>query len=270
MLASAIANDKAMTKTVLAAHGLPVIAEYITVTRSAWSTRQAELLAQITEQVGYPAFVKPATLGSSIGVARVDDAEQATLHLNIALNLDSRVLVERAADRTSTIEINCAVLGQGEQVRASVLEQPTGYQDVLGFEEKYLRVPSKGMASQERIIPAPLEPDLAQRIQAVAVQAFQAIQGHGTARLDFLVQPANNLFWVNEINTLPGSLGFYLWEASGMTPAALCDELIRLARAAHAEKTRNIYNYRTELVRLAASRGSKGSKGSKSATTPPG
>jgi D-alanine-D-alanine ligase len=119
----------------------------------------------------------------------------------------------------------------------------------------------QGMKAQERIIPAPLEADLTQKIKEAAINAFKAIRGRGTARLDFLLATETGDFWINEINTLPGSLAFYLWEPEGLSAGAVCDELIRLAREAHAEKQGTTYNYRTKLIGLAAARGAKGSKG---------
>jgi D-alanine-D-alanine ligase len=170
------------------------------------------------------------------------------------------VLVESAV--TNCVEINCAVLGNGDNIRASVLEQPVFYEELLTFEEKYMRG-DEAMKSAERIIPAPISPELTQRIQEAAVQAFKAIDGHGIARIDFLAQPEQNQFYLNEINTMPGSLAFYLWEASGMSKGQLVDELVKLARDAHAEKRRNTYDYQTDLINLTSARGLKGVKGAK-------
>ncbi|NDJ61507.1 MAG: D-alanine--D-alanine ligase, partial [Chloroflexi bacterium] len=182
---------------------------------------------------------------------------------DVATNLDGRILVESAV--TDCIEINCAVLGCGATIRASALEQPVSWQQFLTYEEKYLRG-SEGMKSADRLLPAPLEPALAARIQELAISAFRGVGGCGTARIDFLVRPDQNEIYLNELNTMPGSLAFYLWQASGLSPGAVVDELVRLARDAHAEKRRNTYNYQTNLISVTAARGLKGIKGTKSAS----
>jgi len=261
--ASALANDKGLCKALLKAQGLPVLEKAFTLTRHAWKTDRQAALKRLADEVGYPAFIKPLTLGSSVGIGRVEAEESAALHLDIALNLDRAVLIEEAASGADVVEINCAVLGN-HTLRASTLEQPVSYEQFLTYEEKYMREGGRGMKAQERIIPAPLSPELTQAIQETAIRAFQAIRGRGTARLDFLLDKATGRFWINEINTLPGSLAFYLWEAGGLTPSALCDELIQIALEVHAEKQATTYDYKTRLIELAASRGVKSLKGGKS------
>jgi D-alanine-D-alanine ligase len=257
VLGSAVANDKITTKAVLKENGIPVL-EHFAFRRSDWERNRNGILDRM-EQIGFPCFVKPATLGSSIGIGRPSDRQTAAAAVDVALSLDRRVLIEKAAQ--GAMEINCAVLG-GDEPRASVLEQPVSFEDFLTYEEKYLRGgKAQGMKGAERKIPAPISPELTKRIQQIAVDGFKAIDGRGIARIDFLVmgdQP-----YLNEINTMPGSLSFYLWQETGMSPAAVVDELIALAHAAHAEKRRTIYNYRSKLIDQAATRGLKGFKGAK-------
>lgn len=255
-LASALSNDKLMTKQILRQHGIPVLDE-VTVTRSAWRTDPAAVLDQILEKISLPAFVKPATLGSSIGVAKADDAERLRLSLDIATNFDRRALVEPAL--MDGIEVNCSVIGYEDEVQASVLEQPLAWSDFLGFEDKYLRG-NKGMKSASRLIPAPLVESLTERIRQLSLDAFRAVDGRGIVRIDYLVRPAAGEVYLNEMNSMPGSLAFYLWQASGLQPSALLDQLIDLARRAHVDKRRNIYNYKTNLLNVAALRGTKGAK----------
>lgn len=259
VMASAIAIDKPMTKTVLSAQGLPVL-DGMVVTRQQWVADRDAVLDRIEAKFAYPVFVKPATLGSSIGIAKVHDRDMLGNHLDVAANFDQRLLIEASAE--GAIEINCAVLGNDDDVRPSVLEQPITWEEFLTYEEKYMHE-GGGMKGAERRIPAPLPADLTARIQQAAVEAFKAIGGRGTARVDFLVQEETGEFFVNEVNTMPGSLGFYLWEPEGLTPANVVDELIRLAQEAHRQKRQTRYNYKTGLVAHAAARGLKGLKGFK-------
>ncbi|MBO9308284.1 MAG: D-alanine--D-alanine ligase [Chloroflexi bacterium] len=254
VLASALANDKAMTKAVLSAHGIPVV-QGLVVRRAEWLRARADVLARL-EALGYPLFIKPNTLGSSVGISRPRDAKAAAAALDVVFGLDRAVIVEPALE--GAIEINCALLGNTD-VRASLLEQPISYEEFLTYEEKYMRGgAAKGMKGAERKIPAPLPEALTEQIRQLAVRAFRAIDGRGTARVDFLLKDEQP--YVNEINTLPGSLAFYLWQAEGMTPSQVVDELIRLALEAHREKMRTIYDYKSGLLARAAAGNLKGSK----------
>ncbi len=257
VLASAVTRDKIMLKTVLAGLGIPVVG-YVAFTRQEWVAAADALIARIESEIGFPVFVKPASLGSSIGVARANNAGEARTYINVAANFDRRILVEVAVE--GVMEINCAVMGNTD-LRASVLEQPISWQEFLTYEEKYMRSEgAAGMKGAERRIPAPISDDLSGRIREMAVRAFRAVDGRGIARVDFLVREEAGEVFLNEINTMPGSLAFYLWQEEGMTPAQVVDELIRLALEAHAEKRKTVYNYKTGLIAHAAARGLKGIK----------
>jgi D-alanine-D-alanine ligase len=259
VMASAIAVDKPMTKTVMQANGIPVL-DGMVVTRQQLVADREAVLDRIEAQFGYPLFVKPASLGSSIGIARVSDRDMLGNHLDVAANFDRRILVEAAAE--GAIEINCAVLGIGDDLRASVCEQPISFEEFLTYEEKYMRE-GGGMKGAERKIPAPISDELTAQIQQATIDAFRAIGGHGTARVDYLVNESTGEYFVNEINTMPGSLAFYLWEPEGLSPQNLVDELIRIAQEAYAQKRQTRYNYKTGLVAHAAAKGLKGIKGLK-------
>ena len=255
-LGSALTNDKIMTKQMLRQAGLPVLND-IWFTRSQWQRTPDTVLARIHETFELPIFVKPATLGSSIGVSRVSDLNLLRPSIEIAVNLDRRVIVEPAV--ADPIEVNCSVIGFDSEIKTSVLEQPLTYTDFLTYEDKYL-AGSKGMKSADRVIPAPLNEALTHEIQRLAVEAFKAVDGRGIVRVDFLIERANRRVFINELNTMPGSLAFYLWRPSGLSEAALIDQLIHYAREAHAEKRRSITDYRTSLLSVAAARGIKGVK----------
>ena len=261
VLASALANDKWLSKQILKQNGVPVV-DGLCFTRRQWEEAPDAILEQITAAFAWPVFIKPATLGSSIGIGRADNDALLRASIEVAANLDRRFLIEPAI--VGCVEINCSVLGDDRNLRASVLEQPLSWEEFLTYEEKYLRG-GEGMKSADRIIPAPLTPELTERIQAIAKAAFAAIDGRGIARIDFLARPEQGEVFLNEINTLPGSLSFYLWEATGLSGSELVEELVRIGRDAQAEKRRNTYDYRTNLIALSASRGLKGTKGSKGA-----
>ncbi|MFN8371654.1 MAG: D-alanine--D-alanine ligase family protein [Anaerolineae bacterium] len=259
VLASALANDKIMTKTVLKQHGIPVV-DGAAVSRAEWETNPDAVIERITATLPYPVFIKPATLGSSIGVGRADSEALLRASLDVATHFDRMVLVEAAV--TDGQEINCAVMGNQMKLRASVLEEPVSWDKFLTYEEKYLRG-REGMKSADRIIPAPLSDELTAKVKDITLHAFRAIDGRGTARIDFLVK--EDTVYLNEINTMPGSLAFYLWQHEGMSQSDVVHELVDLAREAYAEKRRNTYNYQTNLIEVAAMRGLKGVKGAKAA-----
>jgi D-alanine-D-alanine ligase len=260
VMASAVANNKITAKTILQQHGIPVV-ESVNFTRTQWQNDSVAITDEISAKLTYPVFVKPATTGSSIGIARANDIDTLRNAIEVAIHFDSRILVESAV--TDSMEINCAVLGNAQgELQASILEHPISWNEFLTYEEKYLGG-SEGMKSAERIIPAPISAELTQHIQEIAVRAFRAIEGNGTTRIDFLLKRETEQVYLNEFNTLPGSLAFYLWEAGGMPMSELVDKLVQLAREAHADKRRNTYDYRTELLNLASIRGAKGAKGSK-------
>jgi D-alanine-D-alanine ligase len=251
VMASAIANDKIMSKIVLSQQGVSIV-EGISFSRAEWLEAPDKVISHIVHELGYPVFVKPSTLGSSIGIGKAADETLLRASIEVAINLDSRVLVEKAV--TEAIEINCAVVGGGMNIRTSVLEQPVSWDQFLTYEEKYMRG-GDGMKSAERIIPAPIAEEHAEKIKAMAVQAFRAIEGRGTARIDFMLKKDGSQIYLNEINTMPGSVAFYLWQDLGMSPRDLVQELVEIAKEVHAEKRRNTYDYQTNLVALTAQRG---------------
>ncbi|MCA9888756.1 MAG: D-alanine--D-alanine ligase [Anaerolineae bacterium] len=254
-MGSALTNDKIITKQILRQNSIPVV-DGITVTRDAWRANRDDIVSQIKAQFAYPVFVKPATLGSSIGVGRADSDELLEASLDVATNFDRRVIVETAIQG---IEINCSVIGYGDDISISVLEQPLSWADFLAFEDKYLRG-GDGMKSADRIIPAPISDELTATIQQASRDAFRAVDGRGICRIDFLVEPETDTYYLNEINTMPGSLALYLWQETNLTPSQVVEKLVKLAQDAYADKRRNVYDYKTNLVDVAAGRGLKGAK----------
>ena len=250
--ASAIAMDKALAKVICRGAGIPVL-DWLVLSRQEWESDSARALEHIESFCSYPIIVKPVSLGSSIGVRRCGNQPSLREAIATALVLDDRVLIERAL--SDFIEINCAVMGPPEQ--ASVCEQPLTKDAILSFDAKY-RSAGKGvkqgekpggMASLDRIIPAPIAADLTQRVQGYAIQAFRAIGAAGTSRIDFLFQPTQEVLYLNEINSLPGSLAFYLWEASDLPFDQLVDKLIAIALARHATRAHTQFSFEVNLLR---------------------
>lgn len=258
-LGSALTNDKAMTKLALRQAGIPVLEDFV-FSRERWLSQAEEVLEELLQTLELPLFIKPATLGSSIGISRADSLPLLRAGIDIAANFDRRILVEPAV--ADGIEINCSVIGFGDDYQASTLEQPVAWDDFLSYEDKYLRG-DEGMKSAERIIPAPIDDALAERVRQLSLRAFQAVDGRGIARIDFLVKPGEGEIYLNEINTMPGSLALYLWREDGLSASQVVQRLVQLAQEAHAEKRRNMYDYQTNLLSLASQRGIKAVKGGK-------
>jgi D-alanine-D-alanine ligase len=250
--ASAISMDKSLTKLICRSVGIPVL-ECSVVSRNEWDNAAAGVIERLEPFRAYPVIVKPVCLGSSIGVKRCDDRAALLEAVAAGLLLDDRVLIEPAL--TDFIEVNCAVMGPPE--RASVCEQPVTSEAMLSFDAKYKRggkgakQPNKpgGMASLDRIIPAPIPAELTQHIQSLAMRAFHAIGAAGTSRIDFLYQPHSEALFLCEINSIPGSLAFYLWEASGIPFDDLVDRLVTIALQRHERRAQTQFSFEVNLLR---------------------
>lgn len=250
--ASAIAMDKALTKVICRSVGIPVV-DWMVLSRSEWGKDAPSIVERIETSFVYPVIVKPVCLGSSIGVKRCNDRQALREAIAAGLVLDERILIETAL--TDFIEINCAVMGPPDQV--SVCEQPVTHEAILSFDAKYKRggkgakQPNKpgGMASLDRIIPAPISAELTQRVQSLALQAFRAIGAAGTSRIDFMYQPHSEALFLCEINSIPGSLAFYLWEATGIPFDELVDKLVTIALQRHEERSRTQFSFEVNLLR---------------------
>ncbi len=254
VLASAAGMDKIAQKRLFQQAGLPTI-DCVWVARAAWKADPARFVKQVEERCCYPAIVKPSSLGSSIGIARCETSAALTQAIEAAMIYDERVLVERAL--TGFQEVNCSVAGPPD--RASVCEMPTGGGAVLSFDDKYRRggkgskggkagLSKAGMASLHRKIPAPIPDDVTAAIRDATVRAFQAIGGHGISRVDFLLDADGRTFHVNEINTLPGSLSYYLWEASGVPFDKLATQLVEGAMERHASRRKTQFSMEVNLL----------------------
>jgi D-alanine-D-alanine ligase len=230
VLGSAVGMDKAVMKLVFSACGLPIVS-HLTVLRRDWNARQAEVTREVEARLGYPVFVKPANLGSSVGISKVSTGEAFPQAVNLAAAFDRKIVIEAAVPRAR--ELECAVLGNDEP-EASVVGEVVPSREFYDYEAKYLEDGSRIS------IPAPLSEGQSAEVRRLAVEAFRAVDCAGMARVDFLMAGDTGRVYVNEINTIPGftTISMYskLWEASGRPYPALLDRLVELALARHAEK----------------------------------
>lgn len=258
---SAIGMDKIMMKQFFRGAGdLPVLPD-CWFTRSMWEKDHNAVLDE-AEKLGYPVFVKPANLGSSIGVSRADDRESLIDALELAFDYDRRVLIEKGLDKP--IELNCSVLGYDDDVEASPIEMPISAEKFLDFKEKYLASGgSKGMASLHRILPAPIPDELRDRIQSLSKEIFQMLDCKGVVRIDYMWDKNSDGLYITEINTIPGSLAFYLWENAGVKYSQLIDRLVQHAKRAHEDRNLRNYAFTSDILRSVNLGGAKGTKGAK-------
>lgn len=236
VLASACGMDKAVMKILFRDAGLP-ICKHLWFLRSDFETNPDAVVFQVAQHLGFPCFVKPANLGSSVGVSRATDDASLRNAIALAAEYDRKILVEEALEMR---EIECAVIGNDEP-RASlpgeylIRDQAKAF---LDYTEKY-----SGTGNNEFVVPAPISVELTKKIQKMAVTAFKAIDGSGLARVDFFLRNDTGELLVNEINTMPGltdASGFpKMWAGSGMSFPEVIDELIRLAIERHQDKSRN-------------------------------
>jgi D-alanine-D-alanine ligase len=259
VFASSLGMDKIKAKDICGAHDIPVV-EGFDFFETEWVKDQQSIL-KFAEQLGYPIILKPVNLGSSIGVTRVEHEDELIEAVESAFRYDENLMVEKAI--SPLIEINCSVLGTPHDLQTSVCERPLGQDETLSFEDKYQsdNGSQKGMASADREIPADVPDDLTQKIKSLSEKIFKLFRASGIARLDFLINADTQELYFNEINTIPGSFSFYLWEESGMNMRELMLNLIDIATKQHQKKVGRIRSYDTNLLNEKAVKGIKGLKG---------
>ena len=261
VLASAVGMDKAVFKDVLKRQGLPVL-DCVTFYSREYAKNPEKIKAEILEKIGLPAIIKPINLGSSVGISKAKNEDELIAAIELAASFADRILVERAIENLR--EINCSVLGNATDCRASVCEEPFMKDEILSYEDKYLSSgKSKGMASLGRKIPADLDEARSNEIRALACKIFKAIDGNGVVRIDFMIDKDTDTVYANEINTIPGSLAFYLWDATGLSYKDLLDEMITLAFKRAREKENITFTIDTNILAGVSFGGSKGAKGGK-------
>ena len=232
VLGSAVGMDKAVMKTLFIARGLPV-GPYLVVLRPEWNADGGALSNRVTKELGYPVFVKPANLGSSVGISKAKSAADLGSAMELALQFDRKIVIEAAVSNAR--EIECAVLGNDDP-QASVPGEVIPSREFYDYEAKYLDEGSKA------VIPAALTDAQVREVQRLSIAAFRAVDGAGMARVDFFIAGNSGNIYLNEVNTIPGfttiSMFPKMWEASGVSYSELVDRLIALALERHAEKQR--------------------------------
>ena len=256
-LSSANGMDKITMKMILKSCGIPVV-DYVWFTDKEWFARRDELIDRIEKEIGYPVIVKPANLGSSVGIGRACNREELIEKIDGAEVYTTRIIVEDMVEDLQ--EINCSVLGDCDDYRTSVCEEPIKSGDILTYEDKYMGggKSNKGMQATQKRIPADLTPEETARVQFLAGETFRVLSCHGVARVDFMIDGKSRNIYVNEINTIPGSLSFYLWEASGIPFDQLMDRLVDLALKRKRESAMKTVSYDQNIFNLG-----KGLKGGK-------
>ncbi len=269
---SAIGMDKWASKALFKLAGVPCV-DGLKIRAAEYFADPEEVAGRIQREIGWPVIIKPYNLGSSVGIHKCRDRASLLEGLEDAFLYSQAVLAERAVQNLR--EINCAVLGDDDEARASVCEEPLNATDILTYADKYQSGGggksgpktggsksggSGGMSSLARVVPAPISPEMTATVQQLAIRAFRAIGACGCSRIDFLLDDQTGQLFVNEINTIPGSLAFYLWEQTDLPFPALMDELVRLALKRQRQKGLLHTSFETNLLQNAQLGGAKGSK----------
>ena len=263
VLGAALGQDKVAMKQIMASNDIPVV-DYTWFFDNEYTEDKDKILKNI-KKVGYPVVVKPATLGSSVGITYVKSEKDIEEALETAISYDTKVVVEKAVE--NLVEVNDSVLGSYEYQKVSPIEEVMGEDEILSYADKYLGnakktgSASKGMASTSRIIPARISDKLTNEIQDCSKKVFRIMNFSGVCRIDYLIDSKTQKFYVNEPNTIPGSLSFYLWKEAGMKYSDLLDEMIQIAIKEYKHKSKKVRSFDSNI--LEGFNGSKGCKGLK-------
>lgn len=264
VLASAVGMDKYVMKIMLRDGGFPVL-DCVRLMRG---ENTGDMIHRIEEKMAYPVIVKPVNLGSSVGISKAADRESLEASLETAFTYADVILVEPAI--TKLREINCSVVGDAYEAFASECEEPFMEDEILSYQNKYMdggkggkQGGSKGMASLKRKIPADISPNMREQIRTMAVEAFRYLGMSGVSRIDFMIDCEADTLYINEFNTIPGSLAFYLWEPIGTPYTKLLDTVISLALKRKRQEADILFSFDTNLLAMNAHSGTKGAKSGK-------
>lgn len=256
VLGSALGQDKVVIKQILESSNLPVV-PYEWFYDYEYLNNKEQVLEKI-KTLSYPVIVKPATLGSSVGISIAHSEDEIENAINEAIKYDLKIIVEKLISNLT--EVNCSVLGNYEHSETSILEEVLGEDDFLTYNDKYLtKGKSKGMASTNRILPARLDKKVEDEVIHLSKEVFKALNLSGLCRIDYLINKLEKKVYINEPNTIPGSLSFYLWEPAGKKYSELLDDMISIAIKEFKQSKTKIRSFETNI--LSNYNGFKGIKG---------
>ncbi len=262
--AAVVGQDKVFMKQIWGASGVPIV-KYEWFYDTDYNKNPEKIIEKL-EKLGYPLIVKPARLGSSVGISVCKDVNELREAISEAINYDTKILVEEVVKNLT--EVNISVLGNYQKQSLSVIEEVGSSNKLLTYEDKYVggakgKGPSKGMASAKRIIPARISEKLAKEVNDIAVKAYRSLNATGVVRIDFLIDTKNEKVYANEINSIPGSLSFYLWNKTDKEYPELLDEIITLGIREYKNKSSKVHSFDTNILSNFATSGAKGVKGIK-------
>lgn len=251
VLGASLGQDKVVMKQVFESSNIPVV-DYVWFYESDYINDEEKYLRDI-KKLEYPVLVKPASLGSSVGINFVKDENEIKDAINEAFTYDDKIVVEKAVE--NLIEVNCSVLGDKNMQSTSVIEQVLSNNQILTYEDKYIGDSkksggkSKGMASTNRIIPARISKELAHSVSNISKDVFKVLNLSGVCRIDFLINSKTNDVFVNEPNTIPGSLSYYLWEKSNIKYSELLDRLISISIKNYKDRRKKVFSFDTNILK---------------------
>jgi D-alanine-D-alanine ligase len=262
--AAVVGQDKVFMKQIWGASGVPIV-KYEWFYDTDYNKNPEKIIEKL-EKLGYPLIVKPARLGSSVGISVCKDVNELREAIGEAINYDTKILVEEVVKNLT--EVNISVLGNYQKQSLSVIEEVGSSNKLLTYEDKYVggakgKGPSKGMASAKRIIPARISEKLAKEVNDIAIKAYRSLNATGVVRIDFLIDTKNEKVYANEINSIPGSLSFYLWNKTDKEYPELLDDIITLGIREYKNKSSKVHSFDTNILSNFATNGAKGVKGIK-------
>ena len=259
--ASVVGQDKVFMKQIWNSCGVPTV-KYDWFFDTDYNKNPDKIIERL-EKMGYPLIVKPARLGSSVGIAIAHNSVELTEAISDAINYDTKILVEEVVENLK--ELNISVLGNYQKQQLSVIEEVGGKNNFLSYDDKYKGggKEGKGMASAKRIIPANIDEKLEKEVGDIAIKAFKALNSSGVVRIDFLVDTKNNKVYANEINSIPGSLSFYLWNKTDIEYQELLEDILNIGIKDYKNKQSKTYSFDTNILSDFNNKGIKGVKGIK-------
>ena len=253
IVSSAVGMDKIIMKKVMKESGIPVV-DYVSFYSTEYIKNEEEIIKEIESKLGFPTIVKPGNLGSSVGIKKAKTKQELEEAIEFAMQFSDRILVEKAV--VNLREINCSVMGDATKCSPSVCEEPISTDEILSYTDKYVGggktkgTGQKGMQSAQRKLPAELSDEKRTEIENLAMKTFKILGASGVSRIDFLMDKDTEKVYVNEINTIPGALSYYLWEACGKSFKDEIDELVDLSLKRQRDKEKTTFSYDQNILAL--------------------